>query len=147
MKQHGLAVSSQLTRSGISAKIKRSIIVDAVSRCNVIPKKTLESLAGKLNHAASLLIVIHPFLQQVWPALHNGSGPGGSIWRRQIGHALSWLQVAFNSESIFLKRQFNVTDYRGDGPLIGVGTDASPYGLGGGGCLATDPLPTPLPRR
>ena len=121
----------------VHARIKPAIMEDIkcmlkeLDGLNYINRKTLESFAGKLNHAASLLVVLRPFLQQIWAALQTCTGPNNSIWRRQIHHALSWLKAAFANEDLLLYRRFMVQDYLGMGKHVEIGTDASPFGLGG----------------
>ena len=53
---------------GVRAKIKQSIVEDIcgdlerILSQNVVSKKELHSLIGKLGHCASLLIIMSPFL-------------------------------------------------------------------------------------
>ena len=60
--------------------VKESIIFDIIddlqriSRQNVISKKELLSLLGKINHAAGLLIVLRPFMEPMWAGLTAGHG-------------------------------------------------------------------------
>ena len=53
---------------------------------NLIPKKGLHTLIGKINHAAGLLIVLRPFLEPLWAAWSAPSPPEhpGCVWRKQI---------------------------------------------------------------
>ena len=54
---------------------------------NVISKKELHSLIGKLGHAAGLLIIMRPFLEPLRAALYatdNGDAPLNAIWTKQI---------------------------------------------------------------
>ena len=44
---------------------------------------------------------------------------------------MSWLNAVFNVESSALQRTFRVSDFLGIGSRLEIGTDASPYGLGG----------------
>ena len=123
----------------LHAKVKPSIIEDIrltlrdIEAQNVISKKVLESLAGKINHAAGLLITLRPFLQQLWAAIHvtDQSAPTNTVWRKQVEHSLTWFQAVFNHSMPGLDRTFNLYDYLGQGDIVEVGTDASPWGLGG----------------
>ena len=60
---------------GVTASIKDSIVTDIqadllrMAKLQVISKKELHSLLGKLSHVAGLLIVIRPFLKPLWAAL------------------------------------------------------------------------------
>ena len=60
--------------NGIRAFVKQSIIDDIqymlrhFTSINVVSKKELRSLIGKLNHAAGLLIVMRPFMDPQWAA-------------------------------------------------------------------------------
>ena len=59
---------------GVRAQIKQSIIDDIcgdlkrIAVQNVVSKKELHSLIGKLGHCASLLIIMRPFLEPLWAA-------------------------------------------------------------------------------
>ena len=136
---HASWIGSELTITevGVDARVKPSIIEDIrlglveVSKSNVLSRKALESIAGKLNHVAGLVIVLRPFLHQIWAALHKPGSGDGRIWKKQVEHALSWFHAAFNDQNAFLLRQFRVSDYLFQGSVIELGTDASPWGLGG----------------
>ena len=84
---------------GVRAVIKESIvthILDDVRRLsgqNIITKKEVHSLLGKMNHAAGRLIVIRPFLEPMWAALtapDPKGAPPNSIWTKQIVSSLQW---------------------------------------------------------
>ena len=122
----------------IKARVKAAIIKDitmtleSFKNNNVIPMKELESFAGKVNHAAGLLVSIRPFLQQLWAAIHsNPNGPAHCVWRKQIAHSLSWLEAVFYEDAPGIERCFNLYDFLGQGEKVEIGTDASPWGLGG----------------
>ena len=141
--QYGKSVSwiggeFEMGKNYLKARVKDSIVCDirlhlqSFRSSNVIARKDLESFAGKVNHAAGLLVTVRPFLQQLWSALHSElSGPRGCIWRRQIQHTLKWLEALFHCQSEQLIRTFRVDAYMGRGLPIQIGTDASPWGLGG----------------
>ena len=89
------------------------------------------------NHAAGLLVAIGPFLHAIWTALAAvGSNLAGTIWTKQIEHALKWLRCFFKQGAAGITRQFSIEESRGAGQVIGIGTDASPWGIGG--CLAVE---------
>ena len=60
-----LEVRSQSVHARIKPAMMEDIkcILMEIEGLNYITRKTLESFAGKLNHAASLLVVLRPFLQ------------------------------------------------------------------------------------
>lgn len=127
-----------LDADGLTARIKDTVsldIRDALERyqcMNVIPKKDLLSFTSRVNHAAGLLVSIRPFLQSLWPAIYApSSGPSNKVWKRQVEYALSWLEVVFVIQAPGFTRRFSLLDYRSAGPDIEIGTDASPWGLGG----------------
>ena len=61
--------------NGVRAWIKESLVSDIklelarLTAGNVISNKDLQSLMGKLEHAAGLLVIMRPFLDLVWAAL------------------------------------------------------------------------------
>ena len=64
---------------------------------NLVAKKELHSLIGKLNHAAGLLIVMRPFLDPLWAAWSAKSSEGhpGHVWVKQIQVELDWFHTFF----------------------------------------------------
>ena len=65
------------------AVVKESIVTDIMddlrrlSSQNIISKKELRSLLGKLDHAAGLLTIVRPFTEPMWAAL-TAPRPGWS---------------------------------------------------------------------
>jgi len=141
-------------KGGVKAVVKASIIEDIIDdlsrfgRLNVISVKELQSLLGKINHAAGLLIVLRPFMEPMWGAIkeHNegkgGGAPHGTIWTKQIASSLQWYSAFFAKEGSHVERFFSVTAYLRQGTVVEIGTDASPWGLGGGGYQSMEPSPT-----
>ena len=85
---------------GVKAKIKQSIVDDICGDLermiaqNVVSKKELHSLIGKLGHCASLLIIMRPFLEPLWVALYyigSTNAPWNTLWTKQISTSLQWL--------------------------------------------------------
>ena len=108
-----------------------------MGKTNVIPVKSLQSLLGKLNHAAGLLIVIRPFMEPMWAALteqsqgRSSGAPPNTVWRKQIASSLSWFTAFFKNQGSHLERFFRVDAYARTGTVVEIGTDASPWGMGG----------------
>ena len=99
---------------------------------NVIPCKDLHTFVARLNFAAGLLVTLRPFLQALWAALNTNTGsPQGTIWQKQIVHPVGWLQAFLSNQVKGIKRTFSLTEFKREGPLLEIGTDASPWGLGG----------------
>ena len=77
---------------GVKATVKESIIEDIMTDLvrflglNLVSKKELHSLLGKLGHAAGLLIIMRPFLDPLWAAwaAPDPVGHAGCIWTKQI---------------------------------------------------------------
>ena len=102
---------------------------------NITTLVELHSLVGKLNHAAGLLIIIRPFLEPLWAALYSdvlSGAPRNTVWTKQIISSLSWFQVLFTRD-LPVERFFRLDSYSGKGKVVEIGTDASPWGMGGGG--------------
>jgi hypothetical protein len=137
---HWIGGSIECHQWGVTAYVKESIVSDIKSdlrrllQLQVIPKKELHSLLGKLNHAAGLLITTRPFLQPMWAALacEKPSGaPPGCIWTKQIDSELRWFDAFFAGQSLKLERHFPIEDFLRQGVKVEIGTDASPWGMGG----------------
>ena len=124
--------------TGIRVTVKASILSDIVLdlrnmiQRNVISHKDLRSTVGKLNHAAGLLVSLRPFMESLWAAL-NSKLPEkpGCTWRKQILPALTFFLAFFTQEGTHLERFFSLESFRREGPVVEIGTDASPWGLGG----------------
>ena len=86
-------------------------------RQNVISKKELHSLIGKLNHATGPHITMRPFLEPLWAALYsedNGGAPKKTIWTNQVA-------VFSEFSPSLIERFFKLDAYQ----------RASPCGMGG----------------
>jgi len=125
---------------GVRAWIKESLVSDIkieLSRLmasNIISHKDLHSLVGKLGHASGLLIVMRPFLDPLWAALYSRDSkgaPSNTVWTKQIAVTLHWFQAFFTSGGNKIERFFSSEAYGRTGPIIEIGTDASPWGMGG----------------
>ena len=126
---------------GVLATVKESIVADICDdlkrfkSLNLITKKELHSLVGKLSHAAGLLIIMRPFLEPLWAALacdEKASGaPRNTIWRKQIMQSLIWFEALFLHHPLLVERRFTIAAYLRVGTYVEIGTDASPWGMGG----------------
>ena len=86
-----------------------------------------------MNNAAGLLILIRPFLEPLWAALYNdesSGAPRNTVWTKQIKSSLTWFQALFERAQP-VERFFRLDSYMGKGKTIEIGTDASPWGMGG----------------
>ena len=129
----------QIESDGVRAWVKQSIVDDIRSmittflRGNLISKKELHSFIGKVNHAAGLLIVLRPFMDPLWAAWVSKAPDAhpGVIWTKQIITELHWFDTFFAGNGARIERFFSVDAYRRSGTIVEIGTDASPWGLGG----------------
>ena len=53
------------------------------------------------------------------------------MWTKQISTSLQWFQAFFTSKSLPIERYFRLDAYLRQGTVVEIGTDASPYGMGG----------------
>ncbi len=137
---------------GILATVKEAIVSDIcddlkrVQSPNLITKKELQSLIGKLSHAAGLLIIMRPFLEPLWAALASNEkstgAPANTIWRKQILQSLVWFEALFLDHPLLTERRFAIAAYLRVGTYVEIGTDASPWG---GGCRWTAGSKSTLP--
>ena len=128
------------TPDGVHARVKAEIISDIcgdlkrILKLNVLPLKELHSLLGKLGHCASLLVVMRPFLEPLWAALYDvtpSSAPANTVWVKQILSSLRWFNAFFTEPNKPLMRFYSLDAYLRRGTIVEIGTDASPYGMGG----------------
>ena len=124
----------------MTASIKPSLIIDINELLtefllgHLISLKKLHTFVGKVNNVASLLAVLRPFLHPLWAALYSpeAGSPKGTIWTKQVRPTLLWLQAFFSGSASGIQRRFDLSAYLRQGVAIQIGTDASPYGRGGG---------------
>ena len=88
----------------------------------------LASHVGRLSHVASIINYLRPFLAELYAALY--AGDTSYVWRKQIQHALDWIQAFMHDEGASLSRTYKVATYLGKGQAIEINMDASPWGLG-----------------
>lgn len=100
---------------------------------NLISKKEMHSLLGKLSHAAGLLIVMRPSMDPLWAAWAAPSPDDhpGCVWAMQILTEVTWFHTFFKGNGTRIERYFSVAAFNRVGTLVEIGTDASPWGLGG----------------
>ena len=68
----------------------------------------------------------------MWAAIHSSSdGPPNTVWTKQVKHALTWFHAFFKGKTPGIVRHFSTTEFFRAGDIIELGTDASPWGLGG----------------
>lgn len=125
---------------GIRACIKEALVSDIKTDLerfidsSVISLKDLHSLVGKLGHAAGLLIIMRPFLEPLWAALYAnniGCAPPNTLWTNQIISTLRWFKAFFGPGGTKVERFFRLDAYSRTGTIVEMGTDASPWGIGG----------------
>ena len=129
----------EFAADGIKARVKQTIVEDiqadlnSFAGLNVIPLKALRLFVGRANHAAGLLLIWRPFLHALWGALYGDAcgAPHNTVWSKQVQHSLDWLQAFMRRESHGLTRHFTLAEFVGTGPSWEIGTDASPWGMGG----------------
>lgn len=123
---------------GVRAEVKHTIVADIVDALrkfdtrNVLSKKGVRSFVRRSSHAVGLLVTLRPFPQSIWASLSgSGNAPTDTIWKRQIQHALGWMKAFLNDELPGLQRRFTFDEDLQRGLAIEMGTDASPFGMGG----------------
>jgi len=134
-----IGITITVEEKGIRAKVKQEIIEDILcdlvrfSTENVITKKCLHSMLGKLSHVSGLLVVMRPFMEPMWKAWGSPSPADkpGCIWRAQIQTELDWFTAFFTGKGTSMERFFSVDAYNRVGTIIEIGTDASCWGLRG----------------
>jgi len=127
----------EIHTDSVTAEVKQSIISDIcddlakILKSNLVARKVLHSLVGKLNHVAGLLVVIRPYLEPLWAALYKGSRNKATIWTKQIMLELQWFHVLFTSKTLPIIRVFTLSAFLRTGTVVEIGTDASLWGMGG----------------
>ena len=104
-----------------------------IVQLNMVPKKTVRSLAGRTNHVATLLWAWRPFLQAIWASLSSSAthAPRGYIWTKQFSHAVEWILAFLAGTQGSIIRTFWVDAYLNRGEPVRLLLDASPWGYGG----------------
>jgi hypothetical protein len=124
---------------GITVMIKEELIndisqqIDNMLSMNLVKKKVLMSLDGKLVHVASLVQTVRPFLTDLRGALYANetSAPPGMVWTKQLRHVLLWLRALTSGQFGRLERHYVTDVYHGYTDEVEINLDASPWGIGG----------------
>lgn len=109
-------------------------LITSLAKSNVVPVKTLKSLAGKLSNVARLLTAWRPFIGEIWGALssdNKSNAPDGTVWRAQIDHSLAWFRAFLQGFENALVRPFTYAAFSTPASIVQITVDASPHGFGG----------------
>eukprot|EP00971_Amphidinium_carterae_P349784 6491222-Amphidinium_carterae.1 len=128
-----------ISRDALTVSIKPSLVAETLQLLrhpsgNLVSVKLLRKVTGKLSHISSMLPALRPFVQPLWAALHTDSAhgaPPGHVWRKQIQHAITWLDAFLTNSVGQLERTYVVSDYFAQGADVMLATDACSTGLGG----------------
>eukprot|EP00971_Amphidinium_carterae_P265483 5266593-Amphidinium_carterae.1 len=113
------------------------LLLEALGR-NLLSKKLLRKLLGKLSHIASLVYFLRPFLTPLWGSLaYQGAtnAPAGFVWTKQCHDALHWIRVWLSDKRETLHREVSVLQYHSPDTDVLICSDASPFGYGAVLCL------------
>ena len=98
---------------------------------NYVRVKELRSFTGKITHIASLVILVRPFLAELYATLYSKAAKTGFVWTRQMTHTLIWIAALLAEGNFCLERRFTLEAFQGIGTSVVMCLDASPWGLGG----------------
>ena len=124
-----------IEKEGVRAFVKQTIVEEIqemllqIWAANLVTKKELHSLIGKLNHATGLLIVMRPFLDPLWAAW-SATSPDrhpSHVWVKQIQIELDWLYTFFACNGPTVERFFSIDAFNRVGTIVEIGVDASPW--------------------
>lgn len=130
-----LTIDATWGKATVKSSIIEDIPVDFIRfmALRTIPKKEIHSLIGKLGHAAGLLIVMRPLLDPLlaaWAALGPAGHPACG-WTRHVTTEMHWFYTFFNNKGAKVERYFSLDAFNRVGTVVEIGTDASPWGMGG----------------
>jgi hypothetical protein len=108
-------------------------MVNAALVRNTFPLKELRTLTGKLTHISSLVMILRPFLSEMYAAQTKikGSPPPGCIWTKQVEVVLKWVKAFLGEVPGKLERRYYLSAYLQSSLQVSLELDASPWGLGG----------------
>ena len=98
------------------------------------PKRDMKPYAGKVSHVANLIWAMKQFMEQLWAACEAGAGNAarrGSVWKRQVNDASTWISAFLREQHGPLVREWRLSAYLSSSTDIIITVDASPWGLGG----------------
>ena len=61
----------------------------------------------------------------------QSNAPPNTVWTRQFAPSLLWFRAFFRNQGSHLERVFTTSAYLRQGTEVEIGTDASPWGMGG----------------
>ena len=119
-------------------RIKESIVLETGEMAqrfltvNYLARKELRSFIGKVMHIASLVIIVRPFVSELYGALYSTAATTtGWIWLKQIRPALAWIALLLSESNFKLERRFDLAVHQGTAHTAEMCLDASPWGCGG----------------
>ena len=77
---------------------------------------------------------MRPFLDPLWGALYDirpSTAPTNTLWTKQIIGSLKWFRAFFTEPGKPVERFYRLDAYLRTGTSVEIGTDASPFGMGG----------------
>ena len=109
---------------------------------NMIPTQTLQTAAGVLGWIANLIPAARPWASMLWAAVHasqashtpaklNTRVRKGLTFRKQVEHALHWLESMLTATVGSGPQLERVYMWNEHAPVLELYTDACPTGLGG----------------
>lgn len=124
---------------GVTVKIKDDLFAAAqellaeVLQTNVVAKKRLRQLIGKLSNIANLLLPWRPFLRPLYGALYgeDSSAPQNCVWTKAIIEPLRWFGHFFQASGGLIERRFLLACYLDSSTHVTMVIDASPWGIAG----------------
>ena len=131
--------SRQYEERGITVRIMDDLFQSAqvmlvdVLGLNVVAKKKLRQLTGKLSNIANLLWPWRPFLRPLYGVIYNedSTAPLHCVWVKAIQEPLRWFQHFFRSSGGMIERCFSLECYLNVTTHIDMVIDASPWGIAG----------------
>ena len=123
---------------GITVEIKDDLFKSALDLLrkvmaeNIVSKKVLRQLIGKLSNIANLLLPWRPFLRALYGALYADqcpNTPANCVWVKAMASPLRWLSAFFASSGGFIRREMRLDCYIGVNTVVEFIMDASPWGL------------------
>ena len=122
------------SRTLLVVKVKQQIVDETSALLTTFMKGNYIRLkdTGKVTHIASLVIMVRPFVTELYAALYAPqSCEQKFVWTRQIKHTLIWIAALLADAEYCLERRFTLDAFQGRGTSVIMCLDASPWGLGG----------------
>jgi hypothetical protein len=116
-----------------SKALEAEKLAEKILSNQVVTKKTLSSMTGKLNFFAGIIITLYPFIMPLWAVLYSKEHqtiPEHLLHTSRLRKPLQWIRAFLRHGGASLTREYHTCRESLRGQMLNIAMDASPWGFG-----------------